>query len=148
MPHLSIPHLCPQVSALLVLAASLLGPSVTAFSAEVRLGWDAPAQPGLAGYKIYYGISGKSNVTRIDVGNVTTYTVTGLKTNTTYNFCVTAFYTSGNESICSNQVLVNLWPRMYGFALSPAVAWPSRQHTPTSEEPVRRPSESPRPLKS
>jgi Fibronectin type III domain len=116
MPHLSLSRLCSQISPLLVLAASLLGPSVTAFSAEVRLAWDAPTQPGLAGYKIYYGIASKSDVTRIDVGNVTTYTVTGLKTNTTYNFCVTSYYTSGNESICSNQVSANLLPRMYGFS--------------------------------
>jgi hypothetical protein len=40
MPHLSLSRLCSQISPLLVLAASLLGPSVTAFSAEVRLASD------------------------------------------------------------------------------------------------------------
>src|SRR5678815_3514079 len=111
MPHLSLSHFSPQIYALLVFAAFLAASAGTAFSAEVRLAWDATAQPGLAGYKMYYRMASKSDVTRIDVGNVTTYTVTGLKTNTTYNFCVTAYYTSGNESICSNQVSANPLPR-------------------------------------
>ena len=113
MSQLSISRLALRISVLLILAPSLAG-SCTAFSAEVGLAWDAPAAPDLAGYKIYYGLAGQSDVTGIDVGNVTTYRVSGLDPGT-YCLCVTAYYTSGNESSCSNEVSVTLSPPMYGF---------------------------------
>ena len=114
MPHLSIHRLCPQICALLVLAAFLAGSCVTAFSAEVGLAWDAKTEPDLAGYKIYYGVASQSYGAPVDVGNVTTYTITGLNPGS-YYFCVTAYYASGNETSCSNEVSVTLLPPMYGF---------------------------------
>jgi hypothetical protein len=38
------------------------------------------------------------------VGNVTSYTVTGLQSGTRYYFSATTFDAMGNESILSNQV--------------------------------------------
>ena len=114
MPHLSIHRLSPQICALLVLAAFLAGSCVTAFSAEVGLAWDAKTEPDLAGYKIYYGVASQSYWAPVDVGNVTTYTITGLNPGS-YYFCVTAYYASGNETSCSNEVSVTLLPPMYGF---------------------------------
>ena len=114
MRHFSISRFCPQLFALLVLAASLVASCVTAFSAEVGLAWDAPAESDLAGYKVHYVVAGQNDVTSIDVGNVTTYTVSGLDPGT-YCLCVTAYDTSGNETSCSNEVWVTLSPPMYGF---------------------------------
>lgn len=148
MPHLSLGRLRPQICALLVLPACLAGTCVTAFSAEVRLAWDAKTESDLAGYKLYYGIASNSDVKSIDVGNVTTYLVSRLKPGT-YRFCVTAYYTSGVETGCSNEVVATLSPRMYGFrdesGSSPVVGLPTdtssqsafnRQTRPTRTEAI------------
>jgi len=111
----SISHLYPQVSALLVLTASLACSSVTAFAGEVGLAWDAKAEPEIVGYKIYYGVVSTGEVRSIDVGNVTTYRVKGLAPDS-YWFCVAAYDLSFNESPCSNVVSITLPPPMYGFA--------------------------------
>ena len=112
--RLSISHFYPQVSALLVLAVSLAGSCITAFAGEVVLAWDAKTEPEIVGYKIYYQGITHSDLRSIDVGNVTTYTVTGLDPDT-YGFCVTAYDTSGNETGGSNIVSTTLSPPMYGF---------------------------------
>jgi len=102
----------PQVSALL-LGASLAGSCVTAFAGEVGLAWDAKTEPEIVGYRIYYQGVTHSDLRSIDVGNVTTYTVTDLDPDT-YSFCVTAYDNSGNETGCSNTVSATLSPPMYG----------------------------------
>jgi hypothetical protein len=73
-------------------------------AADVTLAWDANTESDLAGYKIYYGnITGSYN-TSINVGNVTTYRITGLLSNSTYYFVATAYNTSNLESAYSNEV--------------------------------------------
>jgi fibronectin type 3 domain-containing protein len=78
---------------------------------SAQLTWDAPTTntdetplTDLDGYKVYYGTSSGSYTTSINVGNVTTYTVTGLSSGTTYYFAVTAYDLSANESDYSNEV--------------------------------------------
>jgi fibronectin type 3 domain-containing protein len=79
--------------------------SVTFANAEsIGLVWDANTEGDLAGYKLYYGTSTGSYQPPIDVGNVTTYEVTELATNTTYYFALTAYDTSDNESEKSDEV--------------------------------------------
>ena len=73
---------------------------------DVVLSWTANAEADVAGYKLYYGTpTGYSYATSIDLGNVTTYTVTGGDIATEY--AITAYDTSldgtddmvdGNES--------------------------------------------------
>ncbi len=75
-----------------------------AMAAQVTLTWDANTEPDLAGYKVYYGTAPGAYGTPIDVGNVTTYTVTGLADGQTYYFAATAYDTVGNESGYSNEV--------------------------------------------
>ena len=75
-------------SAILFLSG-LVGQAGRCFAADVTLAWDANTAPQLAGYKVYIGTTSGSYSTSIDVGKVTTYTVTGLA-NGTYNFAVTA----------------------------------------------------------
>jgi len=52
----------------------------------------------VAGYKVYYGTESGVYTTAIDVGNVTTYTVTGLPLGNTYFFAITAYDASRVES--------------------------------------------------
>ena len=74
------------------------------------LAWDPVNDPNLAGYRIYYGSAPGTYLQPIgqglNVGNVTTYTVTatGLSSGTTYYFAATAYDTSNNESVYSNEI--------------------------------------------
>ena len=71
-------------------------------SATVR--WQPNTEPDLQGYRVYYGTASKDYGAPIDVGNVTSYTITGLDEGRTYYFAVTAVDTSGNESGFSSEV--------------------------------------------
>lgn len=68
------------------------------------LHWSTPttdiddAAMTVAGYKVYYGTESGVYTTAIDVGNVTTYTVTGLPLGNTYFFAITAYDASRVES--------------------------------------------------
>ena len=82
----------------------ILGWVSVALSAQIKLAWDANAEPDLAGYKIYYGTASHSYGTPINVGKVTNYTLTGLTAGQTYYISVTAYDSSSNESDKSNEV--------------------------------------------
>jgi chitodextrinase len=74
------------------------------------LEWDAVT--GATGYRIYYGTTQggpylQSVGAGVDVGNVTTYTVTGLGGATRYYFVATA-YDAANESAFSNEVFKDI----------------------------------------
>jgi len=77
----------------------------------VSLAWDRPTTNAdgspltdLAGYKIYYGTASGTYGYSIDVGNVTTYTLTGLAQGQTYYIAAAAYDTSSNQSGFSNEV--------------------------------------------
>ena len=77
------------------------------------LEWDAVAAANLAGYRVYYGTAPGKYVQSagggvLVLGNVTTYTVTGLSRGTRYYFAVTAFDTSNDESVYSNEVFKDI----------------------------------------
>ena len=76
-----------------------------ALAGQVVLSWDANTDPDLAGYKVYYGTASGTYGTPVNVGNVTTYTVTGLADGQKYYFAATAFDTLGSESGYSNEVV-------------------------------------------
>lgn len=75
-----------------------------AFAEDVTLAWDPNSETDLAGYKLYYGNAPRTYGTIINVGNVTTFTVTGLVGVGTYYFAVTAYNTAQQESLYSNEV--------------------------------------------
>jgi PKD repeat protein len=75
-----------------------------ALGAAFTLQWDPNAEPSLAGYRLYYGTASRSYETRMDVGNVNTYYVTGLQDGVRYYFAVTAYDQQGRESGYSNEV--------------------------------------------
>ena len=67
---------------------------------ELGLSWIANnSLEGVSGYKIYYGQVSGVYTAKLDVGNVTSSTVTGLSDNNTYYVKVTAYDDSGNESL-------------------------------------------------
>ena len=76
----------------------------TDFGGTIKLAWDSNTAPDVAGYKIYYGTASGTYDHAIDVGNVTTYMLTGLMQGQTYFIVTTAYNTSGNESGYSNEV--------------------------------------------
>jgi hypothetical protein len=86
------------------LATLYLTPFST-FASDIRTSWGAGSAPDLAGYKVYYGTSSRNYGKVITVGNVTSYTLTGMSTGN-YYFAVTAYDTSGNESGFSNEASV------------------------------------------
>jgi uncharacterized repeat protein (TIGR02543 family) len=75
-----------------------------AFSAQIKLAWDANGEADLAGYKVYHGTSSGSYGTPTNVGKVTSYTLTGLTTGQTYYIAVTAYDSSSNESDLSDEI--------------------------------------------
>jgi hypothetical protein len=82
-----------------------------AFPYSVTLTWNAPTKNAdgtplvdLAGYKVYYRSSSGNYSQNINVGDVTTKTVSNLTDGLDYYFAVTAYDISGNESGYSNEV--------------------------------------------
>src|SRR5512139_2580993 len=76
----------------------------SALAAQIKLAWEANGESDLAGYKIYYGTSSKSYSGSVDVGNVTSYSLTGLTGGQSYYLTITAYNTSGSESGYSGEV--------------------------------------------
>lgn len=78
-------------------------------AATVKISWNANTEADLAGYKLYYGIASGNYTSSIDVKNVTQYSVTVNPTvTTTYYVAVTAYDTSGNESVKSDEASVTV----------------------------------------
>jgi len=100
-----------QSTILLLTVLSLLVMVSQLQAAQAQLSWSAPTTNAdgtplkdLAGYKVYYGLASRSYGTPIDVGNTTTYTITGLTGGVRYYFAVKAYDTSRNESAFSTEV--------------------------------------------
>ena len=81
-------------------------------SNSAGLAWDAVIVPNLSGYRVYFGTAPGTYLQPVgqgtSVGNVTTYTMTGLASGTRYYFAVTAFDTLGIESDYSNEVFKDI----------------------------------------
>ena len=90
------------------------------YCAQVTLTWDPNSETDLAGYDIYYGTSSGNYQSKIDVGNVTTYTVNGLTVGVTYYLAATAYNTQGLQSGYSNEVVYSV--PSCTFSISPSSA--------------------------
>ena len=73
-------------------------------SCSLRVSWDANPEPDVAGYRVYYGTCPHEYLQALDVGNVTSVEVSGLTAGMRYYFAVTAYDSSGNESLFSSEV--------------------------------------------
>ena len=85
-----------------LLALTLLGLDLA--GAEVRLAWDPSPDSGVIAYRIYWGTRSRAYTQHLEVGRVTTATVTGLSAGSTYFFAATALAAGGLESDFSNEV--------------------------------------------
>ncbi len=75
-----------------------------ATSNSATLQWAANTESDLAGYKVYHGTSPGIYGTSLDAGKVTSYQCLNLDPNKSNYFTVTAYDTSGNESLPSPEV--------------------------------------------
>lgn len=106
----------PAVMSVIVMCLCMLAISVMpgfvkqAPAAQGKLQWDSSIGPNAAAYKVHYGTTTGSYASSVNVGNVTSYTLTGLQDGTTYYCAVTALNTSGQESVYSNEVTVTTPP--------------------------------------
>lgn len=85
--------------------------SNVAQAGSATLAWNANSDVDLDGYKIYYGTSARTNscptggyASSVDVGNVTSYTLSNLIDGQTYYFSITAHDNYNNESCFSSEV--------------------------------------------
>jgi PKD repeat protein len=98
-------------SVLVCLAVCLLFIATHLHAAQVQLSWNAPTTNAdgttlrdLAGYRLHYGLSSRNYTSSVNVGNTTSYTLSGLTSGQRYYVAVTAYDTSGNQSSYSNEV--------------------------------------------
>lgn len=81
----------------------LLCPSIT-HAGQVSIAWDANEDGAATGYKVYISESSGTFGEGVDVGNVTTYTASGLQDARSYYFTITAYDADGVESDHSLEV--------------------------------------------
>jgi hypothetical protein len=72
--------------------------------AAAVLEWDAPAEPSLAGFKIYIGSTSRDYERVLDVGLQTRVSLTNMDAGITYFLSATAYNTNGIESSFSEEV--------------------------------------------
>ena len=91
----------------------------------VKLQWDANSEPGVAGYKLYYGTTSGTYTHVFDAGHSTTANVPDVVAGLTYYFAVTAYDADGYESVPSSEVSATApWPS--ALAATP-LPWPADQ---------------------
>ena len=98
---------------LLLVIASI----TAAWAGDVTLAWDPNTESDLAGYKLHYGPAPRTYIYSINVGNVTTRTLTGLPPGT-YFIAATAYNAVGLESGYSNEVSITLTPPQVTFEIT------------------------------
>lgn len=90
---------------LLILLSIFFPLPQNAQAAQATLTWNPNSEPDLLGYIVHYGtVSGNYQV-KMDVGNNTQASVSNLQDGGTYYFAVTAYDSSGNDSVYSNEVV-------------------------------------------
>jgi hypothetical protein len=117
MPHLknidgsmrtvsNVPSRKGCLASLVVFALLLLGVTGLLWAETATLTWNANTESDLAGYKLYQGTASGQYGPPVDLGNVTTTTVTlpSLAMDRTYYFAITAYDLARNESGKSNEV--------------------------------------------
>lgn len=71
---------------------------------SVTLAWDPSPDPGVAGYRMYYGVASRTYTNMVDVGPATSATVGNLVEGVIYYFAATAYDTLGLESSFSAEI--------------------------------------------
>jgi hypothetical protein len=95
---------------LLLVTLTLLVWAAPPVDQQVTLAWDASVDM-VDGYYLYLGLASHVYTQRVDVGQVTTYTVTGLQRHTVYYAAASAYDRTANvESPLSNEVSTRTGP--------------------------------------
>ena len=102
-------HFCVLLSCL-----SFIFIAQTALAASVTISWDRNQETDIAGYKIYWGTSSglySDSSTINDTATeppTATFTIDGLDVGTTYYFAIKAFDLAGQESVYSDEALIQI----------------------------------------
>jgi hypothetical protein len=91
----------------LALVLFSLASITVAQATNLRFGWNASADPNVAGYNLSYGTTSGSYTKTVNAGN-TTATNVSLKPGATYYFVVTAYDSFGFQSAPSNEVALTI----------------------------------------
>src|SRR4051812_6580547 len=70
----------------------------------MTVAWDPPTDPTVTGYVLSYGTQSGIYPNRIDVGNKTQFTLSGLGGGTTYFFVVQSYNGFGQQSTPSQEI--------------------------------------------
>lgn len=80
-----------------------------AIASNVSLGWDAPSDPSVTGYRLHYGTASNTYTKQIDVGPNTQAIIFLSPSKPVWYFAVTAYNVAGVESPRSNELRVNMF---------------------------------------
>lgn len=110
-------------------ALAFLAGFTVAQAADVWLAWNASVSAGVTGYQIHHGPASGTYETVINVGNVTSATITNLTAGFVYYFAVRAYNDTGAMSAFSNELAWTIVP--------PAPAPPSNLRVIAGTAPLR-----------
>jgi hypothetical protein len=100
-----VPGWVKRAAHITLLQLSLVGIlSFSASGASVTLAWDPSPDPTAVGYYVYHGVTSRNYPNKVNVGNVTTCTISNLVEGTTYYFAATTYDLAGLESDFSPEV--------------------------------------------
>lgn len=96
-------------------ALALVVGQATSSEFEYDLQWPAVDDARVVGYRVYYGVETGNYSETIDVGNQTSYQITGLDPDTVYYFTVTAYDQEGRESGYTPEVTSGAFRYLFGM---------------------------------
>jgi len=111
----------PQILAMVLLAISC--PRLSD-AADLTLTWDPPSDGVTTGYMIYVGQAPQTYSQQVDVGFVTSFTVTGLSDGTAYYVTVRAYDATGALSDPASEVTGTTQPAITGLTVTSSVPSP------------------------
>ena len=91
--------------ALAVLLLCFFAAAGASFAESVDLAWNNNPEPDIAGYRVLIGASSGQYTQSSDTGAAVTAHISDLEVGTTYYFAVSAYNTSGAESLPSDEVV-------------------------------------------
>jgi hypothetical protein len=77
----------------------------TMMARSVELAWEPSSDNDLAGYRLYFGTASNVYSYSLDLGDLTNTMIKGLDNDASYFFIITAYTTTGAESLPSNEIV-------------------------------------------
>lgn len=76
----------------------------------MKLAWNAVAESGVSGYRLYGGTTSRQYTTTYDAGSTAAFTITGVEAGKSYYFAVKSVMIGGLESDLSQELVVTISP--------------------------------------